>query len=100
MAFVVVKNWPHADARALEAEAHIMLAPYRLNDRREFFRAPLQTLDEVLRALFTVRRSRTQRYRAEALSHLTTGRACSHCGRVGSDRPRDASIAANRIKQL
>jgi hypothetical protein len=37
VAFVVARSWAHANARALEAEAHAMLAPYRINDRREFF---------------------------------------------------------------
>lgn len=48
VAFVVAKCWVHANARALEAEAHAMLAPYRINDRREFFRAPLQVLEDVI----------------------------------------------------
>jgi hypothetical protein len=52
VAFVVARSWAHANARALEAEAHAMLAPYRINDRREFFRAPLQVLEEIIEGVF------------------------------------------------
>ncbi len=48
VAFVVVKRWAHADAKNLETEVHAMLAPYRLNDRREFFRAPLHVIEEIV----------------------------------------------------
>jgi hypothetical protein len=48
VAFVVVRAWAHIEAKGLEAEAHAMLAPYRLNDRREFFRAPLKVIEEII----------------------------------------------------
>ncbi|HQS59805.1 MAG: hypothetical protein B7Y56_15495 [Gallionellales bacterium 35-53-114] len=37
LAFVVLKKWEHKEARKLEMEVHMMLAPYRINDSREFF---------------------------------------------------------------
>jgi hypothetical protein len=48
LAFVVVKSWQHPDAEALETEAHMMLSPYRLNDRREFFRVRFEVIDQII----------------------------------------------------
>lgn len=51
LAFVVIKKWVHKDARKLEMEVHMMLAPYRINDRREFFMAEY---DVIVNAIETV----------------------------------------------
>jgi hypothetical protein len=37
LSFIVVEYWPHHKAEALETDVHMILDPYRLNDRREFF---------------------------------------------------------------
>jgi hypothetical protein len=44
LAFDVVAKWEHPDAEALETDVHMLLAPYRLNDRREFFQAELSVI--------------------------------------------------------
>lgn len=48
LAFVVVKSWKHQRARQLEADVHAMLAPYRTNDRREFFSARFDTISDII----------------------------------------------------
>lgn len=46
--FVVVDQWRHPDPAALEKNVHAMLDPYRLNDRREFFRLEYGSLKRVI----------------------------------------------------
>ena len=48
LSFVVVKTWRHPDAEALETEVHMMLAPYRVNDGREFFLARFDTIQNII----------------------------------------------------
>jgi hypothetical protein len=48
--FVVVDAWEHQDAEALEKNVHMMLDPYRLNDRREFFQANYHTIKKIIEA--------------------------------------------------
>ncbi|MDO8207882.1 MAG: GIY-YIG nuclease family protein [Gallionella sp.] len=48
LAFTVVKQWRHKDARKLETEVHMMLSPYRLNDGREFFMAKYDVIEKAV----------------------------------------------------
>lgn len=48
LSFIVVKSWQHQNAAALETEVHMMLAPYRLNDAREFFQASFETIESII----------------------------------------------------
>ena len=48
LSFVVVKSWFHPNAAALETEVHMMLAPYRLNDGREFFQASFEVIKKIV----------------------------------------------------
>ncbi|MNS37672.1 hypothetical protein D3C72_698960 [compost metagenome] len=48
--FVVVDQWPHPHPEELEAGVHAMLAPYRVNDRREFFTANYAIIKSVVEA--------------------------------------------------
>ncbi len=48
LSFFVVKSWPHNDAKALETEVHMMLAPYRINNRREFFKAQYSVISNII----------------------------------------------------
>lgn len=58
LAFIVVESWAHDDPEALETEVHAQLAPYRVNNQREFFQLHfteireiiLRTIDRVSRA--------------------------------------------------
>lgn len=50
LSFVVVKTWQHPDAEALETEVHMMLAPYRINDGREFFLARFDKIEKIIEA--------------------------------------------------
>lgn len=51
LAFVVVKQWRHKDARKLETEVHMMLSPYRINDSREFFMANYDAIDKAIESV-------------------------------------------------
>lgn len=44
LAFVVVRAWQHELASELESRVHAMLAPYRINNSREFFTCDLETI--------------------------------------------------------
>lgn len=46
--FVVVNSWQHKDAEALEKNVHMMLEPYRINDRREFFHVSYQIIEKII----------------------------------------------------
>ena len=46
--FIVVDSWQHTDPEGLEKNIHAMLDPYRVNDRREFFNAPYQTIKKII----------------------------------------------------
>lgn len=46
--FVVVDQWQHSNPEQLEAGVHAMLAPYRINDRREFFRTNYSIIRSVI----------------------------------------------------
>lgn len=48
LAFVVVESWKHDDAEGLETDVHAILAPYRLNNQREFFRVNFHTLKRLI----------------------------------------------------
>lgn len=48
--FVVVEFWEHANADGLEKNIHMMLDPYRINDRREFFQADYRTIKKIIEA--------------------------------------------------
>ena len=50
LAFVVVKSWKHENAEALEKSVHAMLDPYRINDRREFFRTNYRSIESIIEA--------------------------------------------------
>ena len=51
MAFVVIEKWRHADAKKLETEVHMLLAPYRINDSREFFLASYDSIERIIEAV-------------------------------------------------
>lgn len=51
LAFLVIKKWRHIDARKLETEVHMMLAPYRINDSREFFMARLEVIEKIIESV-------------------------------------------------
>jgi hypothetical protein len=44
MAYVVVESWAVTEARRAEREAHLALQEYRINPKREFFRAPYERI--------------------------------------------------------
>jgi T5orf172 domain-containing protein len=48
--FAVVASWKHADPAALEKGVHAMLAPYRINDAREFFQVSYSTIRSIIEA--------------------------------------------------
>ncbi len=48
LSFVVVRSWQHPDAEALETEVHMMLAPYRVNDGREFFLVRYDVIENII----------------------------------------------------
>jgi hypothetical protein len=48
LAFVVVESWVYSDAEALEADVHALLAPYRVNNRREFFRLSFENIRKII----------------------------------------------------
>lgn len=51
MAFIVIKKWRHVDAKKLETEVHMLLAPYRINDSREFFYASYDSLEKIIESV-------------------------------------------------
>jgi hypothetical protein len=48
--FAVVEGWQHPDPEALEKGVHAMLDPYRLNERREFFKLKYPALKAIIEA--------------------------------------------------
>jgi hypothetical protein len=46
--FAVVDSWKHADPEALEKGVHAKLAPYRLNNSREFFKLDYPELKSII----------------------------------------------------
>lgn len=50
VSFAIVKYWQHSDARKLETNVHAILDPYRINDRREFFRLDYSALERIISA--------------------------------------------------
>lgn len=48
LAFVVVESWPHFDPKSLETEVHAQLAPYRINNQREFFRLGFNAIHKII----------------------------------------------------
>lgn len=57
MAFAVIKKWRHADAKKLETEVHMLLAPYRINDSREFFLVSYDSLEGIIESVIARIRS-------------------------------------------
>ena len=51
LSLLVVKSWKHPNARALETEAHMMLAPYRMNKSREFFSAEFDVINNIIESV-------------------------------------------------
>lgn len=51
MAFAVIKTWRHAEAKRLETEVHMLLAPYRINDAREFFLASYDSIERIIESV-------------------------------------------------
>jgi hypothetical protein len=49
--FEILATWPVEDATTLELEIHKRLAPYRLSQRREFFRLPLPQIIKVIETI-------------------------------------------------
>ncbi len=50
LSFVVIESWKHANAKGLETEVHNMLAPYRINESREFFKASFAVIKRIVEA--------------------------------------------------
>lgn len=48
LAFVVVKSWRHVEARKLEKEVQMMLAPYQVNNAREFYHATYEKIESII----------------------------------------------------
>jgi hypothetical protein len=48
--FAVVASWKHPDPEGLEKGVHAMLAPYRINEAREFFQASFATIKSIIEA--------------------------------------------------
>ena len=48
LTFIVVRSWKHTKPAALEKEIHIMLAPYCINGRREFFYASFEKINKII----------------------------------------------------
>jgi len=48
--FAVVGTWQHRNPEGLERNIHAMLAPYRINDGREFFMASYPTIKSIVEA--------------------------------------------------
>lgn len=46
--FIVEKKWKHKNARMLEKEVHMMLSPYQVNDKREFFMLDLERIIKII----------------------------------------------------
>jgi hypothetical protein len=44
MAYIVVESWKVEDARRIEATVHHVLTTFRINPRREFFKAPFEKI--------------------------------------------------------
>jgi T5orf172 domain len=44
MAYIVVESWKVEDARRMEAAVHQALTTFRINPRREFFKAPFENI--------------------------------------------------------
>ena len=44
MAYIVVGSWKIEDARRIEAIVHQSLTAFRINSRREFFKAPYEKI--------------------------------------------------------
>ena len=51
--FVVVESWPLKDARSAELLAHEALRGMRLSTRREFFKAPYETIRAAIRSVIS-----------------------------------------------
>lgn len=51
--FAVVAAWQHADPAAIEKGIHAMLAPYRINDAREFFQASYPIIRAIIEGELT-----------------------------------------------
>lgn len=49
-AFIPVKVWRHDRPRELETEIHVQLAPYRINENREFFKLSLSSIEKIIEA--------------------------------------------------
>lgn len=48
MSFVVVESWRHDKPKELEVEVHAQLLPYRINNKREFFRLDFDNLRKII----------------------------------------------------
>ncbi|QYI99536.1 GIY-YIG nuclease family protein [Thalassovita mediterranea] len=48
--FYVVKSWVHDNPEGLETAVHAALLAYRVNNRREYFKAPLETIVAIVNA--------------------------------------------------
>ncbi len=51
LSFIVVKVWQHSNAKELEAEVHVMLDSYRVNDSREFFKVGYDVIENVVETI-------------------------------------------------
>jgi hypothetical protein len=52
MAYIVVESWKVEDARRIEVAVHQALTAFRINPRREFFKAPFEKIRaEIIRVL-------------------------------------------------
>jgi len=51
----VLATWEVGDCRQVEAMAHSQLDRYRINERREYFAAPLDKIIEVIQGIVGAR---------------------------------------------
>jgi Meiotically up-regulated gene 113 len=54
MAYIVVESWKVEDARRMEAAVHQALTTFRINPRREFFKAPFEKIRAEISGVLSV----------------------------------------------
>jgi hypothetical protein len=59
LAYIVVESWKAEGARQIETAAHQALAEFRINPRREFFKAPFEKIRVAIAAIMDQRTARS-----------------------------------------
>jgi hypothetical protein len=55
LAYIVVESWKTDNARQIETTAHQALAEFRINPRREFFKAPFERIRAAITSALATR---------------------------------------------